>query len=79
MYKLAKSYVADFLKLNIDANAKWDQLDNTQKANVKRALSEFAVFAALLGVSVALGNPKDHKGEWGYRFLIYQLKPNTNS
>lgn len=74
VFKLAKSYVADFLKLNIDANAKWDQLDNTQKANVRRALSEFAVFSALLGISVGLGNPKDHKGEWLYRFLIYQVR-----
>lgn len=74
VYKMAKSYIADWLKLNVDASAKWDQLDETQRANVKRALSEFAVFASLLGVSAALGNPKDHKGEWGYRFLIYQIR-----
>lgn len=74
VYKMAKSYIADWLKLNIDANAKWKQLDNTQKANVKRALAEFAMLAALLGVSAALGDPKDHKGEWGYRFLIYQIR-----
>lgn len=74
VFKMAKSYIADWFNLNIDANARWDQLDETQKANVKRALSEFAVFSALLGVSVALGNPKDHKGEWGYRSLIYQIR-----
>lgn len=74
VYKLAKSYLADWLKLNMDANAKWDQLDNSQKANVKKALAEFAMLGALLGVSVALGDPKDHKGEWGYRFLIYQIR-----
>ena len=74
VYKLAKSYMAEWFGLNIDAQARWSQLDETQKGNVRRALSEFAVFAALLGVSVALGNPKDHKGEWGYRFLIYQIR-----
>ena len=74
VYKMAKSYIADWLKLNIDANAKWSQLDNSQKANVRKALAEFGMLGLLLGTSIALGNPKDHKGEWGYRFLIYQVR-----
>ena len=74
VYKMMKSWVADLLKLNIEANCRWDQLDNTQKNNVTRAISELVCFAGLLGLSAAMGDPKDHKGEGLYRFLIYQIR-----
>ena len=74
VYKMMKSWVSDLLKLNIEANCRWDQLDNTQKNNVTRAISELVCFAGLLGLSAAMGDPKDHKGEGLYRFLIYQIR-----
>lgn len=74
VYKMFASYISEFLKLSIDSNAKWDQLDNVQKDNVRRAFAEIAMFFGLLGISTAVGDPKDHKGEWGYRFLIYQIR-----
>ena len=74
VYKLAKTWAADLLKLNIEANARWSTLDKTQRNNVTRAISELVCFAGLLGLSAAMGDPKDHKGEGLYRFLIYQLR-----
>lgn len=74
VYKLMKSWVSDLLKTNIEATARWNQLDNTQKNNVTRAISELVCFAGLLGIAAALGDPKEHKGERLYRFLIYQIR-----
>lgn len=74
VYKMFKSYIGEWLKLGITANAKWDEMDNLQKDNVRRAFAEIALFFGLLGISNAIGDPKDHKGEWGYRFLIYQVR-----
>ena len=74
VYKLAKTWVADLFKMNVEATARWSQLDETQKNNVMRAIAELVCFASLLGFAAALGDPKEHKGEGLYRFLIYQLR-----
>lgn len=74
VYKLAKTWVTDLLKMNVEATARWDQLDETQKNNVTRAIAELVCFAGLLGIAAALGDPKEHKGEGLYRFLIYQIR-----
>lgn len=74
LYKTMKSWVADLFKMNIETNARWSQLDDTQKNNVTRAISELVCFAGLLMLAQAMGDPKDHKGEGLYRFMIYQLR-----
>lgn len=74
VYKLMKSWMVDVFKMNAEATARWDQLDETQKNNVTRAIAELVCFAGLLSIAAALGDPKEHKGEGLYRFLIYQIR-----
>lgn len=74
VYKMFKSYIAEYLHMGVTANALWSDMDNVQKDNVRRACAEIAMFFGLLGISVAMGDPKDHKGEWFYRFMIYQIR-----
>lgn len=74
LFKMMKSWTIDLFKMNAEATARWSQLDNTQKNNVTRAISELVCFAGLLMLAQAMGDPKDHKGEGLYRFLIYQLR-----
>lgn len=74
VFKMMKSWAADLLKMDVEANARWSQLDETQKNNVTRAISELVTFSALLMLAGALGDPKEHKGEGFYRFLIYCIR-----
>lgn len=55
------------------AKANWNNMSEQDKYNVKKTLSEYAVFAGLFGLSFALGSPTDHKKEWWTRFWIYQV------
>lgn len=74
VYKMMKGWVSDLFKMNLEGTARWNQLDQTQKNNVTRAISELVCFAGLLMLAQAMGDPKEHKGEGLYRFLIYQLR-----
>lgn len=74
MGKFLKSYLSDYLKFVDDANAHWGELDENQKNNISKCLAEVALLAALHGLSLALGEPADHKKEWWYRMWIYQVK-----
>ena len=74
VFGMMKNWSKDLLKMNAEAVARWNQLDITQKNNVTRAISELIGIAALLMVNNALGDPKEHKGEGFYRFLIYQIR-----
>lgn len=72
--KLIQSYASDYISFVNDANCHWDELDDAQKQNVWRALAEVALLVCLYGISAALGDPKDHKGEYWYRMAIYQIR-----
>lgn len=53
---------------------RWSEMTDSQKANVRRAISEQVVLGCLLGLSFALGEPEDHKKEFWTRMWIYQTK-----
>ena len=56
------------------AQSQWNNLNETQKYNVKRVISEMTMYVALLGLSFALGEPEEHKKEWWRRWWIYQVR-----
>ena len=74
VYKLAQSYISDYIGFVNDAHCHWNELDNAQKENVFRAIAEVSLLACLYGLSHALGDPDDHKKEFWYRMWIYQVK-----
>lgn len=49
-------------------------LDPEQRANIRRAIAEATIYAALLSAGNFLGEPEDHKREFWRRFWIYQQR-----
>ena len=72
--KFAYALVGDIFNFEKESMLHWNDMNKMQKANVKRALSELTVLASLLTLSLALGEPDDHKKEWLMRMFIYQTK-----
>lgn len=64
----------DLARLNWNMKTNWHNLKEDQKSNCKRALTEFALFVALNGLSFALGEPDEHKKEFWRRWWIYQTR-----
>lgn len=52
----------------------WDNFSDMQKYNIRRARAEVLLLLTLVGLSMALGEPEDHKKEYWRRFSIYQIK-----
>lgn len=67
-------FMKDLSTFVFRAGAAWHTLDDFQKANVRRAGTEFMLWACLTGLSFALGDPDRHKREWWRRMWIYQVK-----
>ena len=42
--------------------------------NLKRAIAETAFLVMISSLIFLLGDAKDHKGNWAYRHLQYQLR-----
>lgn len=72
--KFAYALVGDIFNFQREAMLHWNEMNNMQKANVRRAMSELTVLASLLTLSFALGEPDDHKKEFWMRMWIYQTK-----
>lgn len=51
----------------------WSELSNHQKANIRRAATETAIFYALSTLISMMGSVKDKKGIWKSRMLLYNL------
>lgn len=73
-FVVLRDFIRDFKEYNITGNAYWDKLSETQKADVKRTVSEVVMIAALSGLSFAMGDPNDHRGEFFYRLWLYVVK-----
>jgi len=71
---LIRDYFKDRREYQTKANAYWENLSETQKADVKRTLAESFMLAALAGASFAMGDPNDHRGEFFYRLWMYVIK-----
>jgi DNA-binding transcriptional MerR regulator len=72
--KFAYALAGDIFRFQRESMLHWKDMNNMQKSNVKRAMSELAVLASLLTLSFALGEPDEHKKEWLMRMWIYQTK-----
>ena len=68
------NFMKDWYCFILRSQAAWDGLDDMQKANIGRVHTEMMIFAALLGLSLALGEPDEHKKEFWHRWWIYQVK-----
>ncbi len=67
-------FMKDLSTFVFRARVAWHTLDDFQKANVRRARTEFMLWACLTGLSFALGDPDRHKREWWRRMWIYQVR-----
>lgn len=57
---------------------RWDSMTDAQRANVRKAWAEISIVIALSMLNLALGAPSDHKKEYWYRMLQYQVKRTLN-
>lgn len=67
-------FVAEFFSFTARGKLIWGNMDDVQKYNFRRAHTELCMLFALYGISFALGDPDDYKGNMAARFWIYQLK-----
>ena len=72
--KLIIGYLQDFSMFKSKAALHWKDMNDIQKANVRRCLAEHALLGSLVLLSFALGEPEDHKKDFWYRMWIYQVR-----
>jgi hypothetical protein len=72
--KLLLGYMQELGLFKKKAALHWGEMNEMQKANVRRAIAEHALIGSLYFLSFALGEPEDHKKEFWYRMWIYQTK-----
>lgn len=73
-YKFIKGCVEDLARHKFQIATRWRQLSDMERYNLKRAMAETIILGMLTASIALLGSPKDHKGNWAYRHLIYELK-----
>jgi hypothetical protein len=67
-------FMKDLTTIYTRSAAQWHNFDEHQRYNVKRALTEFLMFIATIGLSCYLGEPDEHKKEYFRRWWIYQVR-----
>lgn len=67
-------FMKDLVTMNWRMRSNWSNFTEMQRYNCKRAMSEFTMWIALLGLSFALGEPDEHKKEFWRRWWIYQTR-----
>lgn len=73
-YRFLRQLIKDAAHFDMQVKTHWNEMNDMQKSNVKRALTELAVIASLLGTGYLIGEPDDHKREFWMRMWIYQNK-----
>lgn len=73
-YRFLWQIIKDAAHFDFQVNTHWNEMNDMQKSNVRRALTELAIIASLLGTGYILGEPDDHKREFWMRMWIYQNK-----
>lgn len=67
--------IAQITKFQARSAIKWKDMDDGQRANVRRAFAEMIlILGGLSGVIALMGDPDDHKGEHAWRFWNYIFK-----
>ena len=69
-----RDYFKELRNYGTKANAYWNSLSETQKADVKQVIGEANVLLALIGLGLIMGDPDDHKGQFWYRLWQYVVK-----
>lgn len=73
-FQFLSNIVKDLKKGSLDLTANWNNLNNTQKANIKRSMIEIGQFMMiLLASTLASKYWDDDKDMWYKNFIIYQL------
>lgn len=67
-------FAKDLVTFNARVKTNWANMNDMQKYNCKRALSEFLMLIGLSGLSFALGDPDQHKKDFWRRWWIYQTR-----
>ena len=70
-FKFLRDCIKDLSKARLQIGARWSELSDMEKYNLKRTFGELTLFAIVSGLLALLGPAKDHKGNWAKRHLIY--------
>lgn len=73
MAKFLSDTVKAWVKAKPGLATSWNELSETDKYNVKRAVAELGVMVILFAQMTSLGTYKDHKHNWAARMYLYQL------
>ena len=72
LWKLLKNAFICSLDIADQGKNSWQRLNDFQKSNVRRALTEIAILGGIISALILLGSYKD-TDSWWKRMLIYQL------
>lgn len=73
-YRTLWRFGTDLYKAGFKITAEWDKLNDSEKANIRRALTEMGQTSSLWLLSLALGSGvKDPDRAWGLKFAEYML------
>lgn len=73
-YKFIKDCVKDLRNKKLDIGTRWNEMDDMEKYNLKRAIAEVTLLSIISAAIQILPDEKDKKGNWAYRNMVYQLK-----
>lgn len=71
---LAKGYANEYLWFKFKTVLHSSEMNDMQKKNIRRLVVEHGILGSLYLLSMALGEPDDHKKEFWYRMWIYQTR-----
>lgn len=72
--KLLSGYIKERRDYGIAAREYWDNLTETQRADVNRVMMESLLLLALGGMSIAMGDPDEHRGDFFFRLWMYNVR-----
>ena len=73
-FKFVVDTVNDLRRAKFDIATRWNELSDSEQANIKRAIAETGLMVILTVQNLMLGEYKDKRGSWAYRNMIYQTK-----
>lgn len=74
LYRFSLNLIRDLVRMKFELITNYNNLEQHEKANLKRALSEISIYITLSILISAMGPEKDKKGVWASRMIIYNLK-----
>lgn len=74
LFNFLNSLRKDMKNSELDIVKSWNNLDQSQKSNIYKALAELATFASLLGIVACLkAAPDDDKEDWLTEYVTYSI------